>query len=301
MFKHVPRLAQAGVALLLLTVSAPAAAQPDNVNFRFNSGQPVQPIYEGWQRNPADGSISMFFGYINRSYAQDLSIPVGLDNSFAPGPADHGQPTLFYSRIHRQAFSVKLPAVWGKTQELTWTVTANGVTLKAVGWMQPEWEIDAVTAGQTQNAEARANKPPAMAIEVPATASLSDKLTLTATVTDDGLPKPRAKKSVAIGQESPPTLQSLPDDPEIPTNVPDAYDPGRVRRGDGPQGLRVSWIVWRGPAAVVFAPQAGAAVTADKAVVTAAFRQPGTYVLRARASDGALSSGFQDVTVTVTP
>jgi hypothetical protein len=29
---------------------------------KFNSGQSVQPAYEGWTRNP-DGSRSMWFGY----------------------------------------------------------------------------------------------------------------------------------------------------------------------------------------------------------------------------------------------
>jgi hypothetical protein len=274
-------------------------AQPDNVNFRFNSGQPVQPIYEGWQRNP-DGTVSMYFGYINRNYAQALAIPVGAENGFAPGPIDRGQPTLFQTRIQRQLFSVKLPVTWSKAQELTWTVTANGSTLKAVGWMQPEWEIDAETGGQMLNDEARANKAPTLAIDAPANASLSSPLTLSISVDDDGLPKPRAKRTAAIGQESPPTLVPDPDAPEIPVNVPSAADPGRVRRGAGPQGLRVSCVVWRGPAPALFSPQGTVEVKEGRAAVTAAFSQPGTYVLRTLASDGALSSAVTYTTVTVT-
>src|SRR5262245_56295835 len=99
-------------ALLVAIAAAPSAAQPDNVNYRFNSGQPVQPIFEGWQRNPADGTISMFFGYINRNYAQELAVPVGAQNAFSPGSVDRGQPALFATRIHRHAFSVRLPANW---------------------------------------------------------------------------------------------------------------------------------------------------------------------------------------------
>ncbi len=301
MFKHASSLVQGGMALLLLTAAVPAAAQPDNVNFRFNSGQPVQPIYEGWQRNP-DGTISMYFGYINRNYAEDLSVPIASGNSFSPGAPDRGQPTLFYSRIHRQLFNVKVPGNWGKTQELTWTVTANGTTLKAVGWMQPEWEIDAEGGGQTQNEEARKNKAPTLEVDPRATVSLSNRLTLTAKVADDGLPKPREKKkTVAVGQESPPTLLPLPSDAEVPVNVPEAPDPGRVRRGSGPQGLAVNWIVWRGPAAATFTPPAAAGVKDGQAVVTAVFKQPGTYLLRAKATDGALSSETREVTVTVTP
>lgn len=300
MFKHAPSLVRACVASLCLAAAVPAVAQPDNVNFRFNSGQPVQPIYEGWQRNP-DGTISMYFGYINRNYGEVLAVPVGPSNSFAPGPADRGQPTLFNTRIHRQLFAVNVPGTWGKTQELTWAVTANGVTLKAVGWMQPEWEIDAETGGQMLNEEARANKAPTLTLDRTATASVARPLTLTAQVADDGLPKPRAKKTAAIGQETPPTLVPDPDDPEIPINVPSAPEPGRVRRGSGPQGLRVAWLVWRGPANAAFAPQASTEVKEGKAVVSASFKQPGTYVLRAKATDGMFSSDAKEITVTVTP
>jgi hypothetical protein len=287
-----------GLALLFLGVAAQAAAQPDNVNFRFNSGQPVQPIYEGWERRP-DGTIAMYFGYINRNYAQTLAIPIGPANGFAPGPADRGQPTVFHNRIHRQIFSVKVPATWGKTQELTWTVTANGATLKAVGWLQPEWEVDSETGGQMQNEEARANKAPTLAVTAPGAATLASPVTLTATVVDDGLPKPPGKRAPIAGVAAP-TLQPNPGDPEIPVNVPQATDPGRGRRV-GSSGLSVSWVVWRGPAAADFAPQATASVKDGQAVVTARFTQPGTYVLKATASDGARSSEVKEIAVTVTP
>jgi hypothetical protein len=297
MVTHVSRLVRVVAAVAVVSSAAPAAAQPDNVNFRFNAGQPIQPIYEGWERNPADGTITMHFGYINRNYAQELAIPVGLGNSFSPGAADRGQPTWFYSRIHRQAFSVKLPGTWNKAQQLTWTVTANGVTLKAVGWMQPEWEIDAETGGQMQNEAVRANKPPTLVMGGPSAGAAGARLALTALVTDDGLPKP-AKRS-PIGGVSPPTLRSNPDDPEIPVNVPQVSNSSRDRRV-GP-GLSVSWVVWRAPAAVTFAPQATVAVKDGQAAVTAVFKQPGAYVIRASASDGARSSDVQELTITIAP
>jgi hypothetical protein len=299
MFKHV-RWLFVLAALLVLTVPHQAGAQADNVNFRFNSGQPIQPIYEGWQRNP-DGTISMYFGYINRNYGQHLSIPLGAANSFAPGPIDRGQPTFFYTRIRRQAFSVKLPANWGKMDELVWTVTANGTTLKAVGWMQPEWEIDPLFDGQALNEERRANKAPILGVDAPAKVSRGVGLVLNATVTDDGLPKPRTKRGVVVGQESPPSLQALPDQFEIPVNVPEAVDPGRGTTRTKAEGLRISWVVWRGPARVRFDPGEVSEVKGGTSIVTATFSEPGTYVLRARASDGALPSDEKDVTVTVTP
>jgi hypothetical protein len=262
----------------------------------------VQPIYEGWQRDAESGTVSMYFGYINRNYVQELAIPIGPSNSFAPGPADRGQPTLFSTRIHRQAFSVKLPANWTKTQEVVWTVTANGTTLKAVGWLQPEWEIDAETSGQMQNEDARANEPPRLTLDTPATASIGNRVALGASVVDDGLPE-AGPKPAPIAGVSPPTLSPNPEDPEIPVNVPDVTDPGRGGGGRRPgraPGLTVKWIAWRGPGSVSFDPQT-APVKEGQAVVNARFGEPGTYVLRAIANDGARSSDLEEVTITVNP
>ena len=35
-------------------------------NFKYNSGQDIQPVFEGWSQN-ADGSFAMHFGYLNRN------------------------------------------------------------------------------------------------------------------------------------------------------------------------------------------------------------------------------------------
>ena len=39
-------------------------------NFKYNSGQGVQPIFEGWSHAP-DGSFNMHFGYLNRNYVEE--------------------------------------------------------------------------------------------------------------------------------------------------------------------------------------------------------------------------------------
>jgi hypothetical protein len=300
MRKHLSSWFGPATVALLCVASVPAAAQPDNVNFRFTSGQPVQPIYEGWQRSAEDGTVSMYFGYINRNYAQELAIPVGPSNSFAPGPVDRGQPTLFAARIHRQMFSVTLPVNWSRTQELVWTVTANGATLKAVGWLQPEWEIDAETAGQMRNEDARANRAPTLKVHVPAKASVAERVELQTSIIDDGLPKPRSKPAPIAGV-APPTLSPDPADPEIPVNVPEVTDPGRGgRRPGSAPGLTVKWIAWRGPASVSFEPQT-AQVKDGEGAVRVRFREPGTYVLRAIANDGLRSSDFEEVTISVSP
>jgi hypothetical protein len=267
---------------------------PDPFSFKFNSGQPVQPIFEGWFKN-SDGSFAMYFGYLNRNYVETMEVPVGPDNKIEPGAPDRGQPTFFNTRIHRMAFSVPVPKDWGK-KELVWSVTVRGAAEKAVGWLQPEWEIDPIYFGKTRSAESLKNKAPKMVLDVPTTVTLPGTLKLAATVDDDGLLTPRkGPRPIAVGQETPPTLKPLPDQPEIPVNVPTIG--GRGRGPQGPQGLMVNWTVWRGPAAVTFDP-ATVPVKDGKAVSTATFTRPGTYVLRAIANDGELNDQ-KDVTLTV--
>ena len=289
-------------AVLLTAVLTPhrvaAQGNPDPFSFKFNSGQSIQPIFEGWAQNP-DGTFSMYFGYFNRNYAETPVAPVGPDNKFEPGVPDRGQPTFFDTRIHRKEFSVSVPGDWGK-KELVWSLTVGGVTEKAVAWLQPEWEIDPVYAGKARNAESLKNKPPSLILEVPSAVTLPNTLTLAASVQDDGLPTPRkGPPTRAIGQETPPTLKPLPNQPEVPVNVP-VIGRGRgeaAQGAQGLQGLRVNWLLWRGPAAVTFDPTA-VPVKDGKAVTTAKFARPGTYIIRARANDGELTEQ-KEFTVTV--
>jgi hypothetical protein len=289
------------IAALIAAFAVPhgvsTQGNPEPLGFKFNSGQGIQPIFEGWAHNP-DGTISMYFGYINRNYVETLAIPIGSDNKLDPAPADRGQPTFFNTRIHRQAFSAVVPKDWGK-KELTWSVTVRGQTDKAVGWLQPEWEIDPIYGGKDRNAESLKNKPPTLAVDAPSTLTLPAALTLTANVTDDGLPVPKATpRKPAVGQETPPTLKPDPNQPEIVLSVPQVGARGRGGRG-GPQGLIMTWIVHRGPANVTFDPAPPVQVKDGKAVVKATFSKPGTYVLRGSANDGELHTD-KDVTVTVT-
>ncbi len=270
-----------------------AQGNPEPLGFKFNAGQSIQPIFEGWAYNQ-DGSIAMYFGYINRNYVETPAITVGAENKFEPGQQDRGQPTLFSTRIHRMAFSVAVPKDWGN-KELVWSVSVHGQTEKAVGWMQPEWQIDPVYFGKERSAESLKNKPPTLALEAPSTVTLPNTLTVSATVTDDGLPVPRkGPRRAAVGQETPPTLKPDPGQPEILLNLP------QVSRGRGrgeAQGLVVNWTVWRGPANVVF-DAATTPVKDGKATVKATFTAPGTYVIRGSANDGELHVE-KDVTVTV--
>ena len=64
--------------------------------YRF--GQSVQPIFEGFEKN-ADGTFTLWFGYLNRNYDETPNIVIGDNNTFfaadgvdSAGPLD---PSLF--------------------------------------------------------------------------------------------------------------------------------------------------------------------------------------------------------------
>ena len=303
MFTQMKYFSAVAMIACLLGLPRTAPAQLDHLAYmlKYNKGQNVQPVFQGWSRN-ADGTFDMHLGYLNRNYLEELYIPVGPDNNIEPGGPDQGQPTYFYTRNNRQIFSVTVPTDFGD-QELIWTLTVRGRTEQAVGWLQPEWEIDPNTGGRAQGEENRRNVAPTLALNAPASTSLSGKLTLTASVTDDGLPTPRGSRQLqrnrAVGQEIPPILVPPEGTPEPPKNLPqlNVNARGRQSRPSPPEGLSVSYIVWRGPTGAAFDPPF--AMVEDGAAATAAtFTHPGDYVLQARAHDGNKST-YEFVNVTV--
>ena len=287
------------VGMLVLSTAAHTQAPQEFINnFKYNRGQAIQPILEGWSWAP-DKSINMHFGYLNRNYAEQPEIPVGPNNRLEPGGPDRGQPTFFYTRTNRNLFTVKVPGTWGKTTELVWTVTFNGQTQRAVGWLQPEWEIDPVggaSGGGNTSAERLANRTPSLTVAPPGNVVLPAAVTFVSTVVDDGLPVAKARPKPAVGQETPPTLQGGTD---APVNVPivvsaPAAAPGATR----PLGMVVTWQVWRGPVDVQFEPRY-TVPTGGRGETVARFTAPGDYVLRATADDSA-ASGTVLVSVKVT-
>jgi hypothetical protein len=286
----------AGVVIMVLGMVDGASAQPGGRqlggNIKFNSGQSIQPIFEGWSKDP-DGRFVLYFGYLNRNHVEELAVPVGPDNSVEPGGPDRAQPTYFYPRFNRKQFTVTVPSDWGK-KEVVWTVTVRGRTEKAVGWLQPEWEIDVTPRGSDRSVN---NAPPTLAVDGgPSRVTLPAPLTLTATVSDDGLPKPAARPGGGGAAQGPPTFRVPPNPPSEPVNVPSVERKPLARN----RGLTLTWFVWRGPAGVMFDPEVNEVKEGGKVAVTATFTKPGEYVLRARANDTA-ASATQDVTVTVSP
>jgi hypothetical protein len=279
---------RAGLAGVLTIIASAAVARaalqlPTAIpQTKFASGQDVVPYFEGWIHNP-DGSFDLVFGYFNRNWEETPSIPAGPDNLVSPGPPDQGQPTFFAPRRQGWVYRVRVPKDFGKGV-VTWTITANGKTEKAYGELLPVEEITeriVMTRGNLNPGDGDPNKPPTVALAAVNCATVGQKVTLTAQVTDDGLPKPRA----AIQRTQ-------------------AADATRIQQQTNSsataerRGLRVSWLQLRGPAKVVFGATGATPVTDGKASTTAQFTQEGVYVLRATANDGELATKA-DLTVTV--
>lgn len=315
-------------ALALVVVPAIAGAQ----SLAYNSGQNVAPGYEGWEED-ADGSKYFLFGYMNRNWEEELDVPVGPDNGFSPGPADQGQPTHFLPRRNRFVFRVKVPANFTAKDELVWTLTTAGKTEKAYASLREDYKVDDVVKASETGAlgagssspEIRANKPPVVKVQgsKTLTAKVGQPVSITTLVTDDGIPARRGTglAGAAVSNRGSRAAEAANTrGPESAARVNRAMAPPiRVTVGKN-VGLHLSWHVYRGAGQVTFDPiqvkpwedtRAGAnspwapiwappPMPADGRIVTkATFSEPGTYVLRALADDGALTGG-ENVTITVT-
>ena len=258
----------------------------------YSRGQNVVPSFEGWERNP-DGTFSLWFGYMNRNMDEKVHIPIGPNNRLEPGGLDQGQPTYFQPRRNRYVFHVTVPRDFD-TKEVVWTLTAHGKTDSAYGSLRPDYVVDQLLkmndiGGLRVYHTERRNQAPVVTIkgETHWSTAVGESIRLESVVSDDGIPKPK------------PTAQ------RTPVNY-NAW------------GLRVAWLVYRGPGdEVTFDPEqfktypdyrgdspwtpgwTPPPLPADGTFpVTATFSAPGTYVLRAMAHDGGLIT-TEDVTVTV--
>ena len=280
----------AAVAIFLLAIPAAGGAQ-----IRYDRGQNVAPVYEGWERNP-DGTYTMVFGYMNRNYQEMPHVPVGPDNRFEPGPDDRGQPTRFYPRRQQFVFRVQVPADWGD-KDLIWTLTAYGKTEQAFGSLWPSWEIDDGVVKANRGLGLRGaptdNQHPTIALVGGASGAdmqvgAGEPLTLTVAVSDDGIPGPRPAPS---NPEADARRRQLPH----PMNqaVVNAFQAGET-------GLAVTWVHYRGPGDATFDPMT---ISIDggrggEATTTVRFAEPGTHIIRAHADDSITTTPL-DVTVTV--
>ena len=319
-FLRLQRAAGIGFVFGVLALAAgahEAAAQ----GLTYASGQSVSPSFEGWESNP-DGSFNLLFGYINRNWEEEPDIPVGSDNNFSPGLADRGQPTHFLPRRNRFVFKVRVPADFGE-QELVWTVTRHGSERKAYASLRPDYFVDNMvimsetgTLGAgTSDPEVRAQTAPVVELEMDSVidARVGQPVTLSAYVTDDGLPNRGATGVFGGGG-------SLPITDEGTLNLARALRPSRTNhRGKRSLGLHMTWYVYRAPVGGGVSFDPGQISTWEDTrpysnspwssswvppelpedgrwVTEVTFHEPGTYVLQGRADDGGL---FTDKRITV--
>ena len=181
-----------------------------------------------------------------------------------------------------------MPKDWDKNQKLVWTLTSHGRTDVAKGWLQPEWELNAGVYSENNGGGVleEGNQAPVVEGGRKETVTLPDTLTLRVSTIDDGLPKPPKRTATA----TPPVAGTA-----------DANPNGNARRRRE-EGLRIRWVQYRGPGTVTFDPANAPAVYGKPVDLTTkiSFSAPGTYLLRAIASDGQLES-IHEVTVTVNP
>jgi hypothetical protein len=244
----------------------------------------------------------MIFGYLNRNWNDEITVPIGPSNTIEPGGPDQGQPTYFFPRRSQFVFKVKVPKDFG-TKDLIWSLTSNGKTEKAYGTLKPDYLVDSNVmmanfgaGGQTGNTpDIVGNKAPVLTLEGDRVrqAKVGEPVTLTAVAQDDGKPRVRPLQG-GIG-----TGRLLP---------------------NSATGLRLVWFKYRGTGAVSFDPpqfsawedtrdganspwaagwRTPAVPTDNKWVVRAKFSEPGQYVLRVQAHDGGLAVA-ENVTINVT-
>ena len=293
-----------GLALLTLAVVLGEVSLASAQEASVPGPQNIAPAYEGWEQNP-DGSFNLLFGYLNRNWDEELDVPIGPENRIEPGGPDRGQPTHFLPRRNRFIFRIRVPADFGE-QELVWTLMSNGQIERAYGTLKPDYFIDDIVIMNNNGAGGAAggmyniseNVGPELRVDGNMTRNVrvGQPIVLTAHASDDGIPKLRPMPKPRLGLSVGGTPNSA-------------------------SGLRFAWFVYRGSGPVTFDPpqfkvwedsRPGAnspwahgwappeIPEESKWVVQASFAEAGTYVLRALAHDGGLSSS-EDVTFVVEP
>lgn len=242
----------AACAALLFVLIGWTAVGLAQSHLQHRSGKGVVPIYDGYELNP-DGTLTLWFGYLNRNSEEELDVPVGPENAFDGPQPDRGQPTHFRPRRHKTIFSVTVPE--SEARSVRWNVTANGRTLSAVATILPSSLITRKKGTLNSLAGTEPNVPPVVQVKVAKPATASGGAVLQVDATDDGQPE----RSMLGGPMKP--------------------------------SLSVSWVKYRGPGGVTFDPVTQRLPGKGTATTKATFTTAGDYQLLVTVDDGSQSFG----------
>jgi hypothetical protein len=324
-------------ALLIAPLAALFLFDAASAQTMHLQGEKLFPAFDGWEQQE-DGSVKLWFGYFNENWEQEFELPIGADNHFAivdmgdnpdlqpdeafevsldPDDADQGQPTHFYPRRNPFLFTITVPEpeMFGGPEErqVVWTLNANGKTQRVYASLSPNYAID----GQ------------AMSTDVGGNHGSTHQNLRTNLAPELEIIEGSSERTVRVGE--PVSLVAYADDPD---NYPEGrarrplrsveqlYNPPRGSVVRSPGGLRLSWMVYRGVEEhATFRPTQmktwmDSRMYANSPwsppyilpeppedrrwVSEVSFDEPGEYVLRAVASDGARFT-YANVKVTVTP
>jgi hypothetical protein len=258
----------AGGALLSAQIQLPSSPAKQ-------FGASISPAYEGWFDNP-DGTHSFLIGYYSRNTQAEVDVPIGPNNHFEPGNLDMGQPTHFLTRRRFGMFVVTVPREFAKTQKITWTLTANGVTTSVPFHMHVDYNLTPFKSSE-ESPNREFNRPPVLRFaETGPTltgpmAAISRALERSATV---GTPMPLDLWAdddalYSSGGNAPMTGER----PPVSLTISKYRGPGTVTVSDAP--VKLTALKGGKPAE----PYSGKASTAIS------FDEPGDYVLHVTAND----------------
>jgi hypothetical protein len=227
-------------------------------NGAVKRGGTVTPVYEGWYPQ-SDGRFVLYFGYYNRNTEEVVEVPMGPANAVdgPSGGSDAGQPTVFEPGRAWGVFGVEVPADFGDGT-VTWSLTVNGSTVAIPGHLRTDWMVPAIT-GDAMN-----NLPPRIQLEEGGEEGFGPGGVWA------------AARDAAVG--TPVTITVWASD--------DGTSTRRFVPGGSARPVSLTWFKHRGPGEVRFDAAQGTVPNAGGQMSTrVSFSDPGTYILRVRATD----------------
>ena len=338
------RILLIALAIAFGSLQATGAQQQQNVQensqhmLTYSRGESVLPVYHGWHPN-TDGTIDLWFGYLNQNWREETDVPVGPNNTIdAPWGPDAGQPTHFLPRNNRWVFKITVPKDFGN-KEVVWALTTHGKTYRAYATLHPGYVKDdfGMQREYFGQAPAEGNFAPTIVVEGAQNrvVKVGEESLMTVVVTDDG--QPRTGRNSPDAAPTPARPNATPQTPRasICGTVRQQFFCGEPNEGAGNlssvKGLRMNCYLFRGDpersaagdfghaANVVFDPpqekawedhRGGSPWAAGYVLpplppnntwnIKTSFREAGTYVVQCQAHDGNLSKSTS-VTFTVAP